>query len=222
MQQSCAGGRRNYEQPNEHERRDASDRTRALRRRTLYETTAKQIKTKTKKPLNGVEYANTANGDIRLDGDCLRFSYSHAAHIDAAVGKVLTQANCATPAALRDAQSKRSAPPRASYDTKQSVTSYTNVIMTDVSYNAGKYNQMTYDPNDRLESSDTTFPGVIVDPSGVVLTRPLNYVDMCANAFGVDFCLNTVVATAVPPVLQRSAAVMDACFGFPFRTKFVL
>lgn len=223
---------RHHEQPGAG-RRDAGDRTRALRRRTLYQTTANQAKAATKRPPpgHGKDYANDANGDLRLDVSlnnfaCLRYSYSHAAQLDVAVGRALAQASCATPAALRAAHdSARKGVPRAAFEAAQSVTSYTNVIMTDVSYGVGKYNQMVYDPNARLDSTSKAYPGVIVDPSGVIFAaRPhMNpYVDACSNVFAADMCLNTIVATAAPPLLQRTAeaVIMDACFGFPMRTVF--
>ena len=230
----CERPLRRYEQPNAG-RRDAGDRTQALRRRTLYQTTASQAKTATKRPLGyGSEYANNANGDLRLDVSlnnfaCMRYSYSHATQLDVAVGKVLAQACTATPTALRAAHERagRTAPPRAAFETTQSITNYgANVIVTDACYNRGLYNRMVYDPNNRLKSGNAGFPGVIVDPSGAIFTIPPHknpYIDVCSNMFGTDMCLNTVVATAIPPLLRQTAeaVVMDACFGFPLRTKFV-
>jgi hypothetical protein len=230
----CERPLRRYEQPNAG-RRDAGDRTQALRRRTLYQTTASQAKTAMKRPLGyGSEYANNANGDLRLDVSlnnfaCMRYSYSHATQLDVAVGKVLAQACKATPTALRAAHERagRKAPPRAAFETTQSITNYgANVIVTDACYNRGLYNRMVYDPNNRLKSGNAGFPGVIVDPSGAIFTIPQHknpYIDVCSNMFGTDMCLNTVVATAIPPLLRQTAeaVVMDACFGFPLRTKFV-
>ena len=232
MDFKCVFKKRNYEQPNDAQRRDAGDRTHALRRRTLYNTTANQVNTPTKKPLGcGIEYTNNTNGDLLLDVSrgnyaCLRYSYSHAAQLDAALGKSLSQAKCATAAQLHNTyiNAGKNIPPRSLFETSQSITSYTNVFTTDVSYNGGKQNQITYDSNNRLDSDDKAFPGIIVDPSRNVFIYPQHmnpYVDVCSNE--LDLCLNSVRNTTVPQLLRNTAnsIIMDACFGFPLRTMFV-
>jgi len=224
---------------------DAGERTNELRRRTLYETTANQAATASKRAASGgggggggPRYENTANGDLRVHvtdratkASCMRYSYSQAAMLDARVGAAASRARCGGAAQLRAAHAASSASRKRGglYEAGQALTRYHDAtsLLTDTSLNVGDYNRVVYEPNARLDSGDAAFPGLVVDPSGVVFARPYassGYVDICgALALDADMCLNTP-ATSVSPYVRATAAsaVLDACLGRPFgRTRFV-
>lgn len=223
--------------------RDAGERTRELGRRTLYETTANQAATASKRAgASGPRYENTANGDLRVHvtdraakASCMRYSYSQAAMIDARVGAAASRARCGGAAQLRAAHAASSASRKRGglYEAGQALTRYhdATALLTDTSLNVGDYNRVVYDPNARLDSADAAFPGLVVDPSGAVFARPYAssaYVDICGGlALDADMCLNTPppqMSTSVSPYVRATAAaaVLDVCLGRPLgRTRFV-
>jgi hypothetical protein len=212
----------------------AGDRTQSLRRRILYDTTAAQIRTATKF-YNGQDVPNEANGDLRFKATnagrtsgCLQFSYSHAAHLDANLGSVLSKGRCATVAQVRALHEKRHVTLKRGglHETGTAIASYTanNQFQVDLSYNAGKYNRIVYVPHDRLNSGSASYPGLSVDPSGTVVREYLQstVIDVCGSAFTTDMSLVKVSTTDLPPLLRatQTQAIVDVCFGFPLRTRF--
>lgn len=221
----------------------AGDRTASLRRRTLFETTKAQAKTALKRHDRGQPLAtNDANGDLRFDPatKCLHYSYSHAAHLDANVGAALSRGRCGdTPAGVAqvkhiEAKGLAGATRRRGgiYESGSTLASYVapGEFQVDASHNAGAYNRIFYDPHSRLGSDNAGYPGLVVDPSGTAASFAANgylkwtAVDICGGgALKADMCLNTLDATALPPLLRAlaPAAVLDACGShFPFRTHF--
>lgn len=236
MNHKCVGQSqpRCFETPNESAMGTfASDRIQSLRRRTLYESTACQTKTKVKKNGNTL-YDNIANGDLRLypndSNGCLQFSYSHSALLDANIGKVISQSKKKTAVELREIHKKAStiAKHGSIFETTTSITSYTDgsTFLTDTSFNAGKRNKIYYDPTNRLTTASGSFPGMIVDPSQSVMKYDYNenpFIDICMNSVSsTDMSLNRSKTTTIPYIYRRTreSATFDACFSFPSRLKF--
>lgn len=199
----------------------AGERTRALGRRTLYETTACST--------------SAANGPLRLNGRCLRFSYSHAALLDANVGATISRARQADATALRalhaDARATTSLKRGAPAEMGLTITTYAEdaPFLVDSSLNAGQYNRIRYNPEKRRDATSNAypFPGAAIDPSGAVLRlgyRQSRFVDLCANVITADMCLNKTSGTALPAALRlrrvAESVAMDVCFAFPARPRF--
>lgn len=217
--------------------RDASDRTRRLRQRTLYETTANQAAAASKRD-GATSYENTANGDLRVSvtdraskTSCLRYSYSQAALLDVNMGSVFSKSRCADTVQLREIHARSSASQTHGglYEASQTLTRYhdATALLTDTSLNAGNYNRIIYEPNARLSSTSGAFPGLVVDPSGEVLSQPYmlsDYVDICGS-IASDLSLSAPPSSASVSAYVRATAEMatlDVCLGFPFgRTRFV-
>lgn len=225
----------------------AGDRTTSLKRRTLFETTRSQAKTALKRYERGQPLVpNDANGDLRFDpsSNCLRYSYSHAAHLDAAMGSALSRGRCGdTPAGVAqvkhiEAEGLAGATKRRGglHESGSTLASYVapGAFQVDASHNGGAYNRILYDPYNRLSSDASGFPGLVVDPSGTALpphgaTSWSGYlahsvVDICGGgALKADMCLNRLDGAVLPPLLRAlaPAAILDACGShFPVRTHF--
>lgn len=201
--------------------RTAGERTERLRRRVLYETTA------------CLGPGEGANGDLRLDPSsaCLRFSYSAAALLDANVGRAASEAHRALQrsgdasvlALHLDPRSTTLRKRGALGESGATVKALTDgaTFSVDVSHGAGMYNRVVYDPHARLRTSSVDYPGLAVDPSGLLVrgydASPL--VDVCANAIGPDMSLARVSAAKAAPPLRSAEVVhraaLDARLGAP-------
>ena len=202
---------------------DAGERTRDLHRRELYRTTSCQ--SLMNKRVGNHTYLNNENGNLLLLGNknnanqtCLLHSKSYRDYMDVNRGFCLEKA-ITNP--QYDGAVEKSG---KGYESQFSVVDYQSNIVTNISQtsDASKYNRLIYDVNGPIDTTNVAYPGVIVDPSGVLFTscvNSMNFVDVCFNTFsGQSYYVDSGVTSVWKEIVREN--VYDTSFAFPLRTSF--